>query len=201
MAGSRKALRWSVAELDMLADMLGNSPWPVVVKAYNQWAKANSYPVRTERAMAHKASAMGSRFCQGRWMGVGDVARALDRWPSTVWDWSKRGLIRRFHNGQASAVCRDDLVKLARTHPHLFGGVSREGLMFVLEDPDLVDDIRRRYPRQAPGFGGRRRISCCGVVYPTIAAAARAHHVCETAIRAGIQEGRRVTGLEFKPVD
>lgn len=202
MAGRRIALRWSATELDMLADMTGNSPWPVVVQSYNQWARNNGHPTRTERALAHKAHELcGSRLSVGRWIGVGDAARALGRWPSTVWDWSNRGLIKRYRLGTASAVSRDDLIKLARTQPHLFGGATREGLMQVLEDPELVDDIRSRFPKKAPCFGGRRRISCCGVVYESIAAAARAHHVRESAIRAGLLECRRVAGLEFRAVD
>lgn len=203
MAGSRRSsYKWTQAELDKLDDLLGNLPFPHVVQHFSRWLTAEGLRPRSRRSVEHAAYKLaGSRLPFGRWVRVGDVARALDRWPSTVWDWAKRGWIRRIHAGTASAVCRDDLIKLARQRPELFGGSPREGLLLILEDPDLVDQIRRDYPSRVAGIGGTRRVRWHGQVFPSIGAAARAAHVSEAAIRAGLKAGRLVCGMKFEALD
>lgn len=195
--------RWSAAELAQLEDMLGNMPFTLLCRRWNAWAKAGGYPPRTERGLAHKANALGSRRSFGRWIGIGDVARALDRWPATIWSWSRRGWIRRYAAGSASAVHRGDLQELACNRPELFSGASREGLLQVLDDEELVDAILERHPKRVACLGGKRRVQWvdAGIVFPSIAAAARRLHVTESTIRGALLEQRSVCGHQLVALD
>lgn len=202
MAASRIPLhKWTRVEVEMLEDLTGNSPFPAVVQQYNSWAKANGHPIRSRRALEHKVyTLVDSRASYGRWVGVGDVARALGRSHQTIWEWAQQGWIRRIHAGAASAVARDDLIRLAQERPTLFGGAPRDGLLLILEDHDLVDQICRDYPAMVGGMGGRYPIRWQGKVFPSIAQAARAAHVSPSAIRLGLKEGRLVCGMRFERV-
>ena len=196
---------WSARELAHLDDLIGDRPLNMVVDAYNSWATVNGFVWRSYNAIKRKAWRQGlDNTAQGSWVATGIVCRLLRKSNKTIYNWVKRKWIRRSGGLSCqSALYRDDLKRLARKRPHLFGGVPRDDLFWVLEDSDLVDSILAAHPKRWPSKNSTQPVVCIttGRRYESITAAARAHYVDESCVKWSIRTGCATCGYVFRRAD
>lgn len=195
---------WTPAEVDRLQAMVGQMPFCLVIEHWNAWAEREGIPIRTPGSLGRMADRLGdSRMPDGKWVGVGEVARALGRHPSVIWRWCRRGMVAYCRSGNRSAIKRASLRKLARKMPEAFCGSSRDGLLYVLEDAQLADAIRRDYPERIKGRGNGSPVRCIerDVVFPSCSAAGKALHMSESTVRLSLRTGKPVAGLRFERAD
>lgn len=140
--------RWSEPELTALETIGNQHPVQRVAELYNLCAAQNRWPKRSLNAIEHKLSELAgtvSPVVDG-WNSWA-VARELGVSKARVQHWVRRGDLPCRRVSRNLVIYRDDLVALARRKPHLFGGIDEERLLWMLEDPLLVDQIRRQHPR------------------------------------------------------
>lgn len=197
VTSSRKTYRyWTPAEVDKLLELVGDLPFPLAVGQWNIWAAKQGLGHRSINSIRKKASDLGETACAyGRWMHLMDVARMLGRHRSTLNDWIHRGVLTVYRYGPRTTLRRMDLVKLAKERPWLFGGCDRSGLIQLLEDEALVNDLLKRYPRQS-GIG--RKVRCGSRVFNSYADASRALHISVGAIRWSLKTGKPTCGMTFE---
>lgn len=186
-------LAWSDAETEALLELLGDSPFPIVVSCYRRWASQQGFPRRTAKALKTRAYLLGQSLRPtGQWLSSSAIAELMGKDRTTISRWALRGLVRR----RQRLMCRADVVKLARERPWLFGGCKRGGLVQLLEDEALADMILAAYPKR-----------CCqtqpllcvttGRRFRSIHAAAAACYLDRSSLRIAIREDREVLGLRF----
>jgi hypothetical protein len=131
----------------------------------------------------------------GDWIRLHSVAEILGRSSDVVWNWIKyHGLPVRRDGRKPWVTTRDSLRGLALSHPHLFHHATRDALVFLLEDPAVVDAVLSTPSRY------RRRVRCrdSGRVYASAAVAAAAVGVSYNAIAAAIANGHRCRGRRWE---
>lgn len=199
-AGQASYRYWTEPETEKLLELVGDTPFLEVCRAWNSWAGRHGIAPRSPQSIRKKAQWLGESFiCTGRWVRVGDVAQLLGKHRSAIQKWHKAGWIHCYIAGHQSCVQRDELRRLARERPRLFAGCEREGLFQLLEDERLADWILEQYPERYQSCRNGKRVLWVdrGTVFPSYAAAGRAAHVCPKAIRLSIIEGRRACGYRF----
>lgn len=187
---------WSQAERNQLECLIGEMPLALAAKRYNIWATANGYPARTVTAV--------SSFCNrnnlstevvGKMLKARDVARILGICPSRVRYWIRHQWIPAKRSG-SFYVARAQLVRLARSKPYVFYGVSRERLYHLLEDESLAKQISRNWtapPRLRP-------VRCVELqqTWPSVAAAAADRFCHRRSITRAIENGRTCLELHWE---
>ena len=199
-AGQSSYRYWTDPEVERLLELVGETPFVQVCREWNRWANKEGIPNRSPQSIRKKLTCMGeSTVCLGRWVRLGDAARLLGKDRSTIQKWALDGLVNRYRAGSQSCILRADLRRLARERPRLFAGCDRRGLVQLLQDEDLADDILAAYPqRYQSSINGKRVLWVDRMqTFPSYAAAGRAAHVCSKAIRLGVIEGRPVCGYRF----
>lgn len=179
--------KWSDDELNQLQWLLGDLPWLLVVERYNVWAKRHGYVPRTELAMRRKVEQLGgSRRPVGTWITTGLVCQLMGVSHETPLRWLREGLITSLRFGEGPAhnhyIKREDLRKLARLKPHIFGGQDEATLVQLLDHERLAKAIvalDMPLPRQA------KPVLCVetGRVYPSMGKAARAVYVTPSRLQ------------------
>lgn len=197
-------VRWQPDEIAYLERLVGDVPFPVLLKRMAKEAKVRGWPPRSKKAITMRLRRTGHR-CSGRygdWLTIGAVGLMLGCSGHRVDAWLRRPLIRQILQpmqvGQVRYIQRASWRRLARKEPRMLGGFSAEALFLLLEDRELAEAIAAEYPRPI----GDWRIRCVenGRVWPSCMAAARELHVSQAAISLAIREGRpvRVLGLKFE---
>lgn len=196
--------KWSAAELERLSELLGDHPLPVVVRAYNSWAKQWCH---------HKRSYNGIRFAaqrilktetrpSGLWLLTADVAALLSRSQFCVRKWIERGHIPAADvrkTGFAWYIRRSAFKQIAATRPALLGGVPREQLFQLLEDEDLAASIAMRFPKRISAPRTIRN-KLTGVVYQSVQEAARETYIDHSAIIKALRNDRPCCGIDWEVV-
>lgn len=181
-------IAWSQPERNHLESLIGEVPLAIAAKRYNIWAAANDYPPRTITAV--------SSFCNrnnlsteviGEMLKARDVARILGICPSRVRYWIRHQWIPAKRSG-SFYVARAQLVRLARSKPHVFYGVPRERLYHLLEDEKLAEQIAHNWtapPKLRP-------VRCVELqqMWPSVAAAAADRFCHRRSITRAIEKGR-----------
>lgn len=189
---------WTSAEVAMLMDLAGDRPSDQLIKDYNEWAVASGHPVRTERSIIVAINRRGgSSRAVGEWVTTGYVGAVLGCSGRTVLSWIRKGLVASHQRacGQ-NYIRRSDLIALARRHPEVLGGVSRDQLWALLENERLADSIAARYPRHhcqpqpVLAVEIQRR-------FPSITRAAAQVFVTPPAIRRAIRTGGTAAGYHW----
>ena len=179
---------WSPAELEMLLSLLGDLPWPMVVKTYNEWATRHGYLERTELGMRRKVEQHRlSRRPVGNYVTTGFVSKLLGVSHETPLRWLREGLIPSIRYGTGGAhkhyIQREHLRQLARLKPHIFGGQTVDTLVQLLDHERLAKAIvalDMPLPRQC------KPVVCMetGRRYPSIGTAARAVYVTPSRLQS-----------------
>jgi hypothetical protein len=195
--------KWSDDELNQLQWLLGDLPWPLVVQRFNIWAKRNGHVQRTELAMRRKVEQFGgSRRAVGAWITTGLVCQLMGVSHETPLRWLRDGWITslRFGDGPAHNhyIKRQDLRKLARLKPHIFGGQDEATLIQLLDQERLAKTLvamELPLPRQ------RKPVVCIetGRRYPSIGKAARAVYVTPSRLQKVVgREDRTAAGCHWR---
>jgi DNA-binding transcriptional MerR regulator len=150
---------WSSEELDTLELLAGDVPWPALPQTYWNTVRQHGYPRRTATALRRKCNDLGlQRAAIGRWVNAGLICKLMEVSYEAVQTWMRNGLIegKRFGEtkGHRYYFTRASLRALARTHPHLFGGLPISNLTQLFDDPPSPKDRRPR-PAEAPAASPR----------------------------------------------
>lgn len=207
---------YSRDDLDRLNELSGELPLPLLVVAFNKWAKANGRPIRSEGAIRMKLLSLGLNMEPvGEYVRTGLILSALGCTQQKIERWVRYGWIkpvirpRETSTGERPprrSFRRSDLRSLARDHPEAFAGATRAGLWLLLEDHDLVEMIRKNHPVRLNNELRRVPVMCVETRqrYSSVYQAAKAHGVSASAIRNALKRNHRAHGLhwqELKPLN
>jgi hypothetical protein len=128
---------WTRPEVNHASSLYGEVPPSVAFTDYNQWASANGYPPRTQRALEEKMASIGvSCRCRGSWdyMTVKEIADLLGIRPFRLYSWRDRiGFpIRKY--GPHWYAERAELARYLLRNPHLLMGRPEDGINWLVED-------------------------------------------------------------------
>ena len=196
--------RWSAAENEYLDQLIGDYPFPVLVRRMKIAATANGWPPRTDKAISQRIRRTG-QACSARhgdWTTTGGAGEILGCPGSRVEAWLRRKCIRDLLEvrtvGHVQYIERRGWRRLAREMPRILGGFSADVLFLLLEDRELADAVAAAHPRPI----GDWRVRCVetGQVFASAGAAAIEHHMSQAAISMAIRRGRPVPtlGLTFE---
>lgn len=193
--------RWSQPEVERLEDLAGDQPMNTAIKAFRRWARANGYPDRTPRAIAKAAQTRRLTLRPtGAMVSSGALQQALGV------TYGRAALIVSLcgafqpNPGGRRYVTRVALRHLARREPQWFAGGDRQGLVFLLEDADLVDFVLEHRP--APASLSLHPVRCIesGAVFESVAAASRSCFISPQSIRYALRTGKPTGGLHFESI-
>ena len=177
---------WNTEELDTLYLLAGDVPWPVLPQVYWNTVRQHGYPRRTATALRHKCSDLGlQRAAIGRWVNAGLICQLMEISYEAVQTLMRNGLLpgKRYGTTQGHRYyfTRASVRALAKTHPHLFGGLPVSNLTQLFDDDKLAIEIAAL---ELPKHQRRRPVLCVetGTTYPSISAAARAVYVTPKCI-------------------
>ena len=188
--------RWSAAENEYLDQLIGDYPFPVLVRRMKIAATANGWPPRTDKAISQRIRRTG-QACSARhgdWTTTGGAGEILGCPGSRVEAWLRRKCIRDLLEvrtvGHVQYIERRGWRRLARLMPRVLGGFSADVLFLLLEDRELADAVAAAHPRPI----GDWRVRCVetGQVFASAGAAAIEHHMSQAAISMAIRRGRPV---------
>lgn len=195
-----KSPKWRDEEIELLYSLAGDMPFQMVVTAFRHQAAMNGWEVRTANALLTKARRFGLRFRQvsGSWMTTGSISAVLGLSLHVVNRWFQRFPdIPRKRIGPVWYYRRSDLRSWASRHGHLFGGIPPSTLFMLFENQQLADWLAEQYPTRPTGCTrppGKVRCIETGRVYPSHAAAAKAHWVQRSTISLAVKTGGKVAG-------
>jgi hypothetical protein len=197
-------IRWTEAETDYLDQMVGDVPFPVLVRRMKIAATANGWPDRSDKAISQRIRRIGqvSGARHGDWTTTGGVGEILGCPGTRVEAWLRRKCVRDLlavrHVGKRRYIERRGWRRLARLMPRVLGGFSADVLFLLLEDRELADAVAAAHPRPI----GDWRVRCVetGQVFASAGAAAIEHHMSQAAISMAIRRRRPVPtlGLTFE---
>jgi hypothetical protein len=197
-------IRWTEAETDYLDQMVGDVPFPVLVRRMKIAATANGWPDRSDKAISQRIRRTGqvSGARHGDWTTTGGVGEILGCPGTRVEAWLRRKCVRDLlavrHVGKRRYIERRGWRRLARLMPRVLGGFSADVLFLLLEDRELADAVAAAHPRPI----GDWRVRCVetGQVFASAGAAAIEHHMSQAAISMAIRRRRPVPtlGLTFE---
>ena len=145
--------RWTAAENEYLDQLVGDVPFPVLVRRMKIAATANGWPPRTDKAISQRirrtGQASGARH--GDWTTTGGVGDILGCPGSRVEAWLRRKCVRDLlavrSVGKRRYIERRGWRRLARLMPRVLGGFSADVLFLLLEDRELADAVAAAHPR------------------------------------------------------
>jgi hypothetical protein len=202
MAATRTRMpAWTKAERKTLLEMAGDRPLHVLVPVYNAWAGGNGHPKRTLWAIEEviRNSPIRSVRSVGEWLLLTDAARIVGISTKTMERrWIAPGLIRtrRARGKGFRFVTRTDLRRLARKHPELFRGCSRDALFELLGSEELAEQIPAAFPYRP----SRARAVVCrttGRRWPSIRAAAEELGLSQSGLVKRISLDQPVRGYNL----
>ena len=177
---------WSREELTTLELLAGDVPWPVLPQVYWNTVRQHGYPRRTATALRRKCNDLGlQRAAIGRWVNAGLICQLMEISYEAVQTLMRNGLLpgKRYGTTQGHRYyfTRASVRALAKSHPHLFGGLPVSNLTQLFDDDKLAIEIAAL---ELPKHQQRRPVLCVetGTTYPSISAAARAVYVTPKCI-------------------
>lgn len=196
---------WSSEEIEYLADNLGTTPFPLLIKSFKKWATKNSFPTRTTTAIEVQIHRMTShsplsRKCTEDNFTVYELARGLGVHMDRVRVFVRNGKLkpRKVARNQ-NAVKRKDAIALVLSNPSYFANCDRDNLFWLLENDELVEKVKSVKP-STRGF--RRAVRCYapdGIrVYSGVKEAARANFVSHHCITEAIARNGKSAGMKWE---
>ncbi|MEN9784499.1 MAG: hypothetical protein RJA24_1842, partial [Pseudomonadota bacterium] len=193
-----------------LQDLAGDYPLPLLTQHFNRWARANNRPTRTARAIEHQSRALGlSLESTGEYISTGTFQHFYSPKNDRIFDrlrrWHSDGLLRVYCIGGHRFVRRSKIRRLALSRPDLFAHLSRSALVQLLDSEHAADTVLLTQPPRP--YNRFRPVRCLdtGILYPSVAAAARAVYVSTRAIynaavgRSSVAAGYRWAYADAEP--
>lgn len=196
--------RWTQPEIDHLDKLVGNVPFPTLVRSMKHKATMEGWPARTAKAIVMKAQRSGYR-CRARvgdWTTTYGSGELLGCPGSRIEAWLKRpgiiAILAPERIGNTRYISRRSWRRLAREMPRVLGGFGADALFLLLEDRDLSEVVAAAHPRSM----GDWRVRCIetGQIWASCAVAARELHVSQACISLAIRQQRTsaALGLTFE---
>ena len=178
----------------------GTLPLVSLTRAYNQAAKINGWPSRSQNAIKIKLNRLNlSRKCTENNITRYALARVLGVTSDKIRTWTRSGLPYRkmARNQTAIRVC--DVREFLLNDPRRAYGVSEEGLAWLIGEKDAAIICEAEHSRR----GYRRPVINLdtGQVYPGIKAAARETYITHNSIAQAIRRGGRSAGYRWAYVN
>lgn len=197
-----KAPNWTTEEKEVLFGLVGDLPWSVACRSYNQWAIGKKYVRRTSKALYRRVNlARYSITAAGRWIDVPTIALLLGVSGETVRRWIRDKWLESYKEGRKYYVKRESIRSFALQHPELFNGKCRDDLLMLLDSAVLADELSK-CPK-AKRTGRETPILCIetGRIYRSYHVAARSHHVSRQAISHAVRRGHLSAGFHWRRAD
>ena len=199
---------WKQEEIEYLEDNLGALPYPLLVKSFKKWAAKQGYPKRTTTAIDVQIRRMTSnsplsRKCTEDNFTVCELSRGLGLPRDRVRLFVRKGELqfRKIAHNQ-NAIKRKDAIALVLNNPSYFANCDRDNLFWLLEDENLVQQVKNSEP-STRGF--RRAVRCYapdGIrVYSGVKEAARANFISHNRISQAIARGGKSAGMKWEWVE
>lgn len=206
---------WSEAELSHLRDRLNTRSTTQIYRSLKSKAEKEGTPIRTPKAVGAKLRLIAAEERSNttkptidNWTMKG-LARVLQVPRFRIERWKSKGLIvrkckTRFH------VSRVNLKAFAKGNPLEFSGISKDLLLFVLDDPELAQDVfdnsldtvQLRPPKRVASIEqnpdtGEKKVT----LYESCMVAAELHEKSTRAIYDAIKNWRFSAGKHWKWAD
>lgn len=202
-------VRWSQDEIDYLESIANTMPIARIVKAFNFKGQINNWPTRSIHSISHKLRDLGlDGKIQSNFYKVNQVADLLNTSYETVRNWIDFKVdplnIYRKPGYKTTRYTNSQMFRrFARSHPSKLGGLDRIGLLILLEDEKLVNEILSKYPTRNSSLFPSKRVICVETkkIYQSQGAAARAFSVPHQCIQRSIKTGCATKGHHFELVD
>ena len=196
---------WSNEEKQFLEDNLGSLPFPLLIKSFKKWCKKQGFPERTDTAIdvqVHRMTTHSplSRKCTEDNFTVYELARGLGVPMDRVRLFVRNGkLTPRKVSRSQNAVSRKEAIALILSNPSHFANCDRDNLFWLLEDDELVQQVKNS---EASTRGFRRAVRCYapdGIrVYSGVKQAARANFISHGCISQAIARGGKSAGMKWE---
>jgi len=199
---------WKQEEIEYLEDNLGALPYPLLIKSFKKWAAKQGYSERTDMAIDAQIRRMTSnsplsRKCTEDNFTVYELSRGLGVPFDRIRLFVRNGKLqfRKIAHNQ-NAVKRKDAIALVLNNPSHFANCDRDNLFWLLEDENLVQQVKNSEP-SIRGF--RRAVRCYapdGIrVYSGVKEAARANFISHNLISQAIARGGKSAGMKWEWVE
>lgn len=197
---------WTKKEIEYLDQLAQAMPIVSVYRTYNRWAADNGFKTRTLSAIEHKVYRQcGSTKPILNYFLFTEIAQLLDIPYCTVAGWKclktkPLDVYQRHKKKGHNYVSRKNFRQFALNHPEKLGGTNRRGLLVLLEDEQLVDDILKAHPKRNTPVHPPKRVLCIETnkIYPSICEASRANFVARPTMTRAIKHGWRTNGYHFE---
>lgn len=200
----RRRNYWSQEDLQILRDIAESLPPYQLVQVFNNLASKQNRPTRTRNAIFLKCNDLKlSVYPLYSTLTTDRIVSALGIDENKIYRWINKGLKTTRGSRKNAArhyITIENLRKFACSYPEEFAGVNRDELFLLIEDEDLVDQIKQQHPK--PIFGAMR-VRCLetGEVFPSQAAAAKHFYLYRSALYKAVKFGQAVAGYHFQRVD
>jgi hypothetical protein len=181
------AVPWTEAELDYLRERIGAFPAESIEKAYHRHAATVGFTARSAKAVQIKIrqlcrrEGLSVKCTLNNWLRR-ELAQTLDIHPHRVMGWCKYGglEVRRSPKNRI-IICRKALKAWMQIRPEMVCDIDEDRLLYVLEDPDIVEAIKRASPSRR---GHPKPVRCLttGKTYPSATAAAKVSYYSRASI-------------------
>jgi hypothetical protein len=188
---STKWLKWSPKEVQILQSLAGELPTSLIQKRLSKYGHERSI-----RAIQCKAYDLGLSLVvsHSSLLHLVDVANLLKRDPSAIRSLAKNNpkvakILALRKIDRKIFIARKNLVKLAYERPSFFAGAPQENLLYLLEDPALVETIVGLFPSKVMDFRVR---SSDGEIWESVNQIGRVFNVPAERIFRSIKIGHPV---------
>ena len=187
---------WKKEELEYLDQLALAMPIVSVYRTYNRWASENGFERRTLNSIQHKVyRECGSTKPILGYFTFREIADLLRISPWTVAFWKQLKnkpleVYQRHKNKGINYISRKNFRQFALSHPEKLGGTNRRGLLVLLEDEQLVDDILKAHPKRNTSVLPPKRVRCIETnkISPHIHEANRSHFLAPPTLPRAIKQ-------------
>lgn len=174
------------------------------MQVFNNLAVKHNRPTRTRNAIFLKCNDLKlSVYPLYSTLTTDRIVSALGIDENKIYRWISKGLKTTRGSRKNAArhyIAIKDLRKFAHSYPEEFAGVNWDELFMLIEDKDLVDQIKQQHPKRV---FGPMRVRCVetGQVFRSQAAAAKHFYLYRSALYKAVKFGKAVGGYHFQRVD
>jgi hypothetical protein len=134
--------RFTKEELTFLEGLIGEVPRKKIAQRFNTFCKENNYPLRDEKVIMNKCEKVfGSLVPTDNYLSSRALSRYLGMKQERISNWIKRGLLKPQRAGRNYTISINVFKRFGLKHPNLISDLSREMLMFIYNDENIVENI------------------------------------------------------------
>ena len=192
---------WTQAEEDLLREMVGTYPFPVLAQQYRRQCRSQGFTERTDKAIESKISRLGLSVQSVETNIKGScLAEALGIPSERVYRWVREcGLAARKFGRRCLIVRKKDVKQFVLKYPERFSDIDRDRLFWLLDSWRLVAQVKST-TELTPGK--RRPLQRSdGKIFDSIASASRASFISPSCLRIAIERSQSAAGHKWQYAD